>query len=190
VPATYAIDTRTGSTHGTCISACRHIDLSSVSCTLRAAGAAAHLAATDTTDRETHACIMARELCAVWAATHSGRVCMCGWHGSDGTVRGEGSDGDSRGWTAACVLVPCQEGDRGTNWPGSDRKHVWSGTGTPSSARCQPRCATAPLACCIAFLSHASASSSPPLRPAGLCIVLMCMHVPHVSYIPRRLGPS
>lgn len=35
---------------------------------------------------------------------------MCGWHGSDGTVRGEGSDGDSRGWTAARVLVPCQEG--------------------------------------------------------------------------------
>lgn len=115
---------------------------------------------------------------------------MCGWHGSDGTVRGEGSDGDSRGWTAACVLVPCQEGDRGTNWPGSDRKHVWSGTGTPSSARCQPlRYGTTSLLHCFPFSCVGVVVAAASAGWALLCFdVHACAHVSYplalASYVP------
>jgi hypothetical protein len=108
--------------------------LSSLSCTPHRRGGGAPATDTAPTARPMHA--LWPESCALCGQprTAGGCACVDAWHGSDGTVRGEGSDGDSRGWTAACVLVSLSRGDRGTNWPGSDRKHVWSGTGTPSSS--------------------------------------------------------
>ena len=55
-----------------------------------------------------------------------------GWHGNDDTKRRR-----MDGWMRARACVgSLSRGDRGTNRPGSDRKHVWSATPSAAGALC------------------------------------------------------